>query len=84
VRFIRQMDLPSGDFSIVEGGDGGNCSRCNRLRMTANGLVKPCLFSEQGFSVREMGAKEALKSAIDNKPKRGYTNPTGTFYRIGG
>jgi GTP 3',8-cyclase len=84
VRFIRRMDLPSGDFSIVEGGEGGNCSKCNRLRLTANGMVKPCLFGEQEFSVRELGAQQALKSAIDNKPKQGCTNRTGTFYRIGG
>ena len=35
VRFIRQMDLASGSFSVVHGGSGGNCAKCNRLRLTA-------------------------------------------------
>ena len=47
VRFIRQMNLEEGTFSIVEGGDGGNCKICNRLRLTSNGYVKPCLFNSR-------------------------------------
>lgn len=84
VRFIRQMDLETGDFSIVEGGDGGNCRICNRLRLTANGMVKPCLFSEHEFSVRELGAECALISALESKPLKGCVNRVGRFYNIGG
>ena len=84
VRFIRQMNLESGEFSVVEGGEGGNCSRCNRLRLTANGMVKPCLFDEQEFSVRELGAEKALLSALNSKPLNGCFNSKGSFYNIGG
>jgi cyclic pyranopterin phosphate synthase len=84
VRFIRQMNLESGEFSIVEGGEGGNCSRCNRLRLTASGMVKPCLFDEQEFSVRELGAEKALLSALNSKPLNGCFNSKGSFYNIGG
>jgi GTP 3',8-cyclase len=84
VRFIRQMDLETGEFSIVDGGQGGNCSICNRLRLTANGMVKPCLFNEQEFSVRLMGAGNALLSALNSKPLQGCYNRTGSFYGIGG
>jgi len=35
------MDLNTGCFTLVEGGEGGNCSNCNRLRLTANGMIKP-------------------------------------------
>jgi len=84
VRFIRQMDLETGEFSVVEGGAGGNCSLCNRLRLTANGMVKPCLFNEQEYSVREMGARQALISALNGKPLQGCYNRTGSFYGIGG
>ncbi|PLX03995.1 MAG: radical SAM protein, partial [Marinilabiliales bacterium] len=42
VRYIHRMDLKTGDFSIVDGGDGGNCAVCNRLRLTSNGMIKPC------------------------------------------
>ncbi|MDP2335428.1 MAG: radical SAM protein [Bacteroidota bacterium] len=84
VRFIRQMNLESGEFSVVEGGNGGNCSQCNRLRLTANGMVKPCLFDEQEFSVRELGAEKALLSALNCKPLNGCFNRKGSFYNIGG
>ena len=84
VRYIRQMDLARGEFGIVEGGDGGNCSSCNRLRLTADGKVKPCLFSDIEFSVRELGAEKALIQALENKPVCGSYNNTGQFYNLGG
>ncbi len=84
VRFIHQMNLSTGDFSVVEGGDGGNCSRCNRLRLTASGNIKPCLFSDLGYNVRELGVEEAFKQAIGNKPKSGSYNKSGDFFNIGG
>lgn len=84
VRFIRQMDLETGEFSVVEGGEGGNCTRCNRLRLTANGMVKPCLFSDQEFSVRHLGAEQALNRALQAKPLKGCFSVTGKFYNIGG
>ncbi len=84
VRFIQQMNLETGEFSIVDGGNGGNCSICNRLRLTANGMVKPCLFDEQEFSVRELGAKNALLGALNCKPLKGCRNQKGSFYNIGG
>ncbi|HUS87182.1 MAG TPA: radical SAM protein [Bacteroidales bacterium] len=84
VRYIRQMDLARGKFGIVEGGDGGNCSSCNRLRLTADGKVKPCLFSDIEFSVRELGPEIALIRALENKPVCGSYNNTGQFYNLGG
>lgn len=84
VRFIRQMDLETGEFGMVEGGEGGNCSICNRLRLTANGMVKPCLFSEQEYPVRELGAEKALIAALESKPLKGCVNRIGKFYNIGG
>lgn len=29
------------------------CSRCNRLRLTADGSIRPCLFSDEEYSVRD-------------------------------
>ena len=84
VRFIRQMDLASGTFSVVHGGSGGHCARCNRLRLTPEGMVKPCLFSDHGYSVRELGATEALRRAVANKPEHGTVNHKNGFYNIGG
>ena len=84
VRFITEMDLEKGEFSIVHGGSGGDCGNCNRIRLTANGMIKPCLFSDIQYSVRELGADKAIDLAIGNKPQNGNTNVTGKFYNIGG
>jgi GTP 3',8-cyclase len=84
IRYITQMDLVKGHFSTVIGGTGGNCNLCNRLRLTANGKLKPCLFSNIEFDIRELGFEEALKLAVNSKPECGSTNETGAFYNIGG
>ena len=70
-RFIRLMDTEAGKFSMVEGGTGGDCPQCNRLRLSSNGFIRPCLFSDIGFSVRELGAEEAISRAVEAKPEAG-------------
>ncbi|MCL3782150.1 GTP 3',8-cyclase MoaA [Prolixibacteraceae bacterium JC049] len=84
VRFIHQMDLETGHFSIVEGGEGGNCKTCNRLRLTADGNIKPCLFSDKAYDVKDLGVEEAYNKAITNKPEEGSKNQSNQFYNIGG
>jgi len=84
VRFIHQMNLSEGYFTTVEGGEGGNCSICSRLRLTADGLIKPCLFSNIGFDIRKMGVREALMTAVARKPASGTVNQANNFYNIGG
>lgn len=84
VRFIRRMNLATGEFWVVDGGAGGDCARCNRLRLSCEGLVRPCLFSDVGFSVRELGARAALMQAIEAKPESGEQCVTSTFSQIGG
>ena len=84
VRFIKEMDLETGVFSRVIGGDGGYCKLCNRLRLTANGKIKPCLFSDLEFDVRELGIEKAFRQAIDMKPKSGSENRVNKFSNIGG
>ncbi|NQU66053.1 MAG: radical SAM protein [SAR324 cluster bacterium] len=84
IRYISRMDLAKGEFWAVSGGDGGVCSKCNRLRLTSNGLVKPCLFSDIGYSVRELGARAAITQAIQTKPEKGAESQTNTFYAVGG
>lgn len=84
LRFIHQMNLKTGEFSTVEGGDGGNCSKCNRIRLLANGDIKPCLFSDLVYNIRTLGHQKALNLAIGNKPRLGTYNQSGEFYNIGG
>ncbi len=84
LRFIRQMSLEDGSFSQVEGGEGGNCRICNRLRLTATGDIKPCLFGDEGFNIRELGASNAIQMAVGMKPESGEKNNVNQFYNIGG
>jgi len=84
VRFIHEMDLGSGCFTVVEGGKGGDCLSCNRLRLTANGFIKPCLFSDLEFSIRELGIRQAIEKAVNLKPEKGSQNLINRFHNIGG
>jgi len=84
VRFIHEMDLESGCFTVVEGGSGGDCKKCNRLRLTANGTIKPCLFNDLGFDIRELGIERALTQAVEMKPEWGSLNLLNKFHNIGG
>lgn len=83
VRFIQQMDTQAGTFGRVIGGDGGHCTSCNRLRVTSDGRIYPCLFSDQSFSIPELGIDKAIDSALKNKPEAGHKSEN-PFYRLGG
>ncbi len=84
LRFIRQMDLRRGKFWKVEGGQGGHCAACNRMRLTVDGRFIPCLFSEKEYSIDEYGIRGAFEMALGYKPWKGKANTRSTFYRIGG
>lgn len=84
VRFIPRMDLERGQFGIVTGGVGGDCAKCNRLRLTSTGMLKPCLFSDIEIDAVKLGARKAIEMAINRKPEKGGHNNSGEFYNIGG
>ena len=84
VRFIHRMNLAGGEFRVVEGGTGGDCPSCNRLRLSSDGMVRPCLFSDLAFSVRRLGAREAIRRAVEEKPERGVSSLANSFYSVGG
>jgi len=83
-RFIHQMNLSEGSFQVVEGGSGGDCSQCNRLRVTSKATIKPCLFSDLEFDIRKLGIEQAFKMALESKPKKGSKNHLNCFNNIGG
>ena len=84
VRMIRLMDFEAGRFSVVEGGSGGDCPRCNRLRLSSDGHIRPCLFSDISFDVRELGPAEALRRAVHAKPEAGGPCSHNWMHGIGG
>lgn len=83
-RFIYEMDIEKGEFGIVHGGSGGDCANCNRLRLTSDGFLKPCLFSDISVNIRKTDYTEALKIALAQKPECGISSTSNKFYNIGG
>jgi cyclic pyranopterin phosphate synthase len=84
LRYIEEMNLAQGTFSVISSGNRGDCSKCNRLRLLSNGDIKPCLFHGDVYNVKELGIKQALEKACQLKPQRGIKNPREEFYQIGG
>jgi len=84
VRFIQRMNLETGKFTVIEGGTGGNCGICNKLRLSSDGMLRPCLFNDIAFNVRKHGADEAIEMALAAKPKSGTVSFKNKFNEIGG
>lgn len=84
VRFIRLMHFETGNFSIVEGGAGGDCEKCNRLRLSSDGKIRPCLFSDISFDTRRLGPKQAIQQAVAEKPETGGPCKHNWMHGIGG
>lgn len=76
-----------GSIGFISPMSGHICSKCNRIRLTADGKLKPCLESETEYDIRELirsGAdtqkiKSFIRRVILSKPRehRMYT----TYYR---
>jgi cyclic pyranopterin phosphate synthase len=74
------------------------CGACDRLRIMADGTVRPCLFSDDEWSIRSLlrsGASDELlreflvdaawaKSAGHGMDKPDFIRPTKTMSTIGG
>ncbi len=84
VRFIYKMSLKEGKFSVVEGGTGGDCEKCNKIRLSSDGKIYPCLFNDFSVDTENADIKETLVKVISNKPQKGEINTKVSFFRIGG
>lgn len=67
----------AGDIGFISAIHGKFCSRCNRLRLTATGDIKPCLCYGESCSVREAARfgrtdeiKRLLCQAVQMKPEQ--------------
>lgn len=71
------------------------CNSCNRIRITSDGKIKPCLHSSGEIDIRElmeenMTIEEIMKFAIGDKPKSHRMNDNGfipikrNMHQIGG
>jgi len=82
-------------FGIIEPHLDDFCSDCNRIRLTAEGYLIPCLYFEDALSIADAIKKKdineavnILKNVLKNKPEKnkwGEENTsTRAFYETGG
>ncbi len=60
------------------------CAGCNRIRLTADGMLKPCLHSDQEVPLDFSRLEESLRAAVDAKPLHGGTCTNRSMPQIGG
>ncbi|MFP4066517.1 MAG: GTP 3',8-cyclase MoaA [Spirochaetaceae bacterium] len=60
------------------------CEICNRLRLTADGKLKPCLHSNHEFPVHSGNVEEAVRAAVAAKPPRAQACTNRAMVSIGG
>ena len=86
-----------GDIGFIAAVHGKFCASCNRVRLTSQGFLRPCLASETGCDLRTLlrgGAAdeellEAIRETIWSKPREHHFGDnsmpaTRGMYRIGG
>jgi len=69
----RLYRLPGakGNVGLISPVNAHFCGECNRIRLTADGKLKPCLHSPDEYSLKGLdfeGMKQLLEEAIWNKP----------------
>ncbi|MEQ8905255.1 GTP 3',8-cyclase MoaA [Ekhidna sp.] len=75
-----QIEGFKGSFGVIPSFSRTFCGDCNRLRMSATGEIRTCLYGHSQLNLRDIlrsGAsreevKEALMVAVANKPKDGF------------
>ena len=60
------------------------CSTCNRLRLTADGHLKPCLFSDNEVRVDFDNIADSILKAVAKKPENGSSCRNRFMNQIGG
>ncbi len=61
-----------------------SCEKCNRIRLTADGNMKPCLFSDLEYPVDFNNITDSLRKAIFNKPEKGTSCTSRGIWETGG
>lgn len=60
------------------------CGECNRIRLLANGCLKPCLHSDLEIPVDFRDIPGSIRTCVEAKPGRGAACTTLTVGQIGG
>jgi cyclic pyranopterin phosphate synthase len=86
-KYLRSRLDPRMRVGVISGTTDTFCENCDRLRVSSNGTLRPCLASEQGVSAAELaqvgaatGVAQAVAEAWKLKPDghtfRGCTEPS--------
>ena len=82
-----------GTVGLIEPMSHRFCGGCDRIRVTADGKLKPCLHSDQEISLRGLhgeALRQAIQEGVAAKPERHHMNETGrsqagrNMHQIGG
>lgn len=68
---LYRLPHAQGSVGVISAVSRHFCADCNRIRLTADGRVKPCLHSAQELSVKgldEAGMRRVMAQAITAKP----------------
>jgi cyclic pyranopterin phosphate synthase len=61
-----------------------DCTRCNRIRLTADKKLLPCLFSNKKVDVDFENLEGCLRRVIEEKPEYGTACSRGAMISVGG
>ena len=68
---LYRLPGAQGNIGLISPISAHFCSECNRIRLTADGKLKPCLHSGDEYSIKGLdkaGMKAVFEQAIWNKP----------------
>lgn len=68
---LYRLPGAKGNIGLISPVSAHFCGACNRIRLTADGKIKPCLHSADEYSLKGLdldGMRKALQEAIWNKP----------------
>lgn len=68
---LYRLPGAKGNIGLISPINAHFCGQCNRIRLTADGKLKPCLHAEDEYSIKGLdfaGMKATMEKAIWNKP----------------
>ncbi len=69
---LYRLPGAQGNIGLISPVSAHFCAECNRIRITADGKIKPCLHSSEEISIKGMGLEEmeqTIRRAILEKPQ---------------
>ena len=69
---LFRLPNAQGNIGLISPVSNHFCAECNRIRLTADGKIKPCLHSSDEFSIKGLSREQMLEQfykAIMGKPK---------------